>query len=148
MKKVLNFILKHDMLWDSTSIVHEDKLLNTILEDSGWLDLPLESGVSADGYSGKPQYRKIGNIVEIRGSISFTKASSGNTSLATLPEGFRPTGGIIYWFAPCGGNTVQRLLIRSNGRIESEWIRNLQDEKNPAVSGKVTWTDLHIVFMI
>lgn len=57
--------------------------------DSGWKDLNLASGVELYGEQSKPQYRKIGNVVYLRGAVKNILA--GQTTIATLPEGFRPT---------------------------------------------------------
>ena len=39
------------------------KIKDTIMPDSGWLTLPLSSGVTPA--SGEAQYRKVGNTVEV-----------------------------------------------------------------------------------
>ena len=58
--------------------------------DSGWLAL---SGTGSDGYTGTIYYRKIGNLVEVRGSQLTPTGDIGTTyiQLGTLPEGYKPT---------------------------------------------------------
>ena len=45
----------------------------------------------------KPQYRKIGNIVYLRGLIDAT--ATAQTTIGELPVGFRPTVGSFNRFA-------------------------------------------------
>lgn len=65
--------------------------------DSGWLDLPLKTGWSYQYDTDKPQYRKIGNIVYLRGLIDAT--ATAQTTIGELPVGFRPTVGSFNRFA-------------------------------------------------
>ncbi len=58
--------------------------------DTGWKDLVLLNGVtqrSGDLY--KPQYRKIGNVVYLKGQVTIP-AHSQNIILGVLPIGYRP----------------------------------------------------------
>ena len=64
--------------------------------DSGWLNLPLASGItqyaSSDQY--KCQYRRIGDVVYVIGCVKGISAN--NTTIATLPEGYRPVNTYRY----------------------------------------------------
>ena len=62
-----------------------------LVEGSGWLDLPLASGITqySPATQYKCQYRKIGNQVFVRGCIKGVTAN--NATIATLPTGYRPT---------------------------------------------------------
>ena len=64
---------------------------NWVMNGSSWTTLPLATGIeqytSADQY--KCQYKKIGNQVFVRGCIKGVSAN--NTTLATLPSGYRPS---------------------------------------------------------
>lgn len=82
--------------------------------DSGWLDLPLSNGAVAYNTAQKPQYRKIGNHVYIRGVLK--NVNTFPTTVAQLPEGFRPAQRIIYFIATNGPNTA-RLELETDGRI-------------------------------
>ncbi len=64
-----------------------NKLIKT--EDTGWLDIPLATGVSSTSHVGKPQMRKVGNVVYLRGSI--TGIPTFDTLIGILPAEFRPT---------------------------------------------------------
>lgn len=91
---------------------------NTVdLVDTGWLDLTLVSTVVAYGTTQKPQYRRIGKQVFVRGV--YLGAGTGitvGTTIATLPEGFRPSQRIMK-YAPCYGMGVDRLEIETDGTI-------------------------------
>lgn len=66
------------------------------VEDTGWLDLPLASGISSYNSSSTPQYRRIGNQVFLRGAFKGINSEDVNVTVATLPEGFRPAKGYPY----------------------------------------------------
>ncbi|RQW65488.1 DUF2479 domain-containing protein [Listeria sp. SHR_NRA_18] len=54
--------------------------------DSGWIDLPLKTNYSAG--TAKPQYRKIGNRVTLRGLVNRVAGTAAG-AFSTLPTGFR-----------------------------------------------------------
>lgn len=101
-----------------------EELLNAE-EDTGWLDLPLASGIQAYSNAQTPKYRKIGKIVFIRGAV--TNIQNRDTTIATLPAGFRPAS-ISY---PYVQNTsirtgnfamFSRMAVGTDGRIKLEAI--------------------------
>lgn len=113
-------------------------------EDSGWEDIPLQSGITAGTIGERPQYRKVGNRVDIKGSYSFTKSST-NDLIGVLPEGFRPTG-YIYLLCPVGGVNVMRVFIQASGNIYAEWIYNIINSTQ--TTGKVNWCNINASFYI
>lgn len=113
-------------------------------EDSGWKDIPLQSGVTAGTIGERPQYRKVGNRVDIKGSYSFTKSTT-NDLIGVLPEGFRPTG-YIYMLCPVGGINVMRVFVQASGNIYAEWIYNIVNSNQFA--GKVNWCNINASFYI
>lgn len=84
------------------------------LTDSGWIDLALATGITAYSADQKPQYRKIGNEIYLRGV--YRGASGTNITVATLPSGFRPAKKII---AACAsvGQMFSKISIETDGRI-------------------------------
>ena len=56
--------------------------------DSGWLDVTLSGDVQQYSNTSKPQYRKIGNVVYLRGAVK--NVTSDNTTIGVLPAGYRP----------------------------------------------------------
>lgn len=82
--------------------------------DSGWIDLTLTNGAIAYSTTQQPQYRKIGNHIYIRGVLK--NVTTFPTTIAQLPEGFRPPQRIIYFLATNGPNTA-RLELETDGKI-------------------------------
>ena len=79
--------LKNDFYWDSKSIIHNKKNLNELLKDSGWVDITLLHGEkqTTNSYY-DPKYRKIGDLVILKGAILNVKKTA--TDLFQLPERF------------------------------------------------------------
>lgn len=82
------------------------------LDDSGWKNATLTSNFNAYSNisSNTPQYRKVGNIVEIRGVVSPKSNLTGSTTgvtIFTLPTGYRPSNAI---FEICQGSGKKCLV--------------------------------------
>ena len=56
--------------------------------DSGWIDIPLASGITAYSSNTIPQYRKRNGVVYLRGAVKGITARG--TTIGTLPSGYRP----------------------------------------------------------
>lgn len=65
--------------------------INKKIVDTGWIDLPLNSGWSYQYDTDKPQYRRIGNIVYLSGLVDGT--ANAPTTIGELPVGYRPSAG-------------------------------------------------------
>lgn len=86
-------------------------------DDSGWLDLPLASGITEHNATAFPcRYRKIGNRVWIEGCV--TGFSEVNKVVATIPAGFRPCKPFYMQNATNGGNTDTFNVQATSGQIE------------------------------
>lgn len=100
-----------------------EELINA-QEDTGWITLPLASGITAYNEANTPQYRKIGNLVVIRGTVKGITAR--NTVIGTLTEGFRPTKANPYVQNTSlgAGNyaTQTRLTVTTTGDVKLEAI--------------------------
>jgi hypothetical protein len=84
------------------------------LTDSGWLDLPLATGITAYSDAQKPRYRKIGNTVFLNGV--YKGAVGENVTVATLPTGYRPAKKAILATASVG-QMFSKISIETNGEI-------------------------------
>lgn len=86
-------------------------------DDSGWLDLPLASGITAHNASAFPcRYRKVGNMVFVEGCVKgFAEAEK---IVATIPEGFRPSKSFYVQGATNGGNTDTFNVQAVSGQIQ------------------------------
>lgn len=89
------------------------------LSDTGWLNLPLEAGISVGSIVKKAQYRKIGKIVYLRGDVQGV--TGAGTLIGTLPSGYRPSTH-HYFFGEASGKRYVRFYIFSNGTINLEWV--------------------------
>lgn len=84
--------------------------------DTGWINLSLNSGWTMNDYTSEfPQYRKIGNIVYLRGLLNATSAA-GNI-IATLPQGFRPAGYFNRFVCSLNQSDNAIVQINANGQI-------------------------------
>ncbi len=88
--------------------------ITTALTDSGWLDLPLSTGITAYSDTQKPRYRKIGNEIFLSGV--YKGAEGENVTIATLPSGYRPTNKVIVACASVG-QMFSKVSIETNGEI-------------------------------
>lgn len=102
------------------------KAWKIMAEPTQWNRMALESGWQHYSAYGDAYYSKVGNVVHLRGNI--WKGDNGHDkSIATLPEGFRPTQGLyvralnnnyldaILYISPAG-----RISTRSG--ITKEWL--------------------------
>ena len=65
---------------------------NISIIDTGWQDITLQNGVTArEGDQYKPQYRKIGNVVYIKGQV-IIPSHDATITMCSLPSGYKPTG--------------------------------------------------------
>lgn len=79
------------------------------LSDSGWLDLPLESGWVAYNAAQTPKYRKVGGVVQVVGAVKPTANKAVEVSIVavgTLPVGFRPSYRTLTLNPASGSNRV------------------------------------------
>ena len=79
--------------WTDLAVIHADTGKIDLASDTGWLNLPMVSPATSGNpsFSGfDAQYRKINNIVYLRGLIVFNQTGSWGLYVAQLPEGFRP----------------------------------------------------------
>ena len=100
----------------------DDKILN----DTGWITLPLASGISAsESGRGLPQYRKIGNHIYIRGTVDVT-VSDSKVLVATLPSGYRPSR-VEYNLQTCNGARIAQIFVNAYGELKIDAVYNLSD---------------------
>lgn len=83
-----------------------------------WTALPYSTGWGDRGGGWQPgEYRKVGDIVHLRGTVTKATAPAAGDVIATLPAGFRPTGDLAFLFNT-ETTTLGRLAIRPTGAIE------------------------------
>ena len=84
------------------------------LVDSGWIDLPLATGITAYSDAQKPRYRKVGKTIILNGV--YRGAVGENVTIATLPTGYRPSKKVIVATASVG-QMFSKLSIETSGEI-------------------------------
>lgn len=82
--------------------------------DSGWLNITPLNGALAYNELQRPQYRKIGNRVFLRGV--FKNIVEFPKTVAQLPEGYRPSKRIIF-NGITNGNLTVRYELETNGNL-------------------------------
>lgn len=90
-------------------------LSNADIADSGWKNISLTSDFKLYTNS-SARYRKIGNLVELRGVIAPTKSISADslTVAFTLPSGYRPTS-LVSDICQGSGSNRWLLSIEASG---------------------------------
>lgn len=90
-------------------------------EDSGWIVPELSSAfvTNSNSWATITKFRKVGNVVEITGTISPATELSETTTerrVFTLPEGYRPEQ--MHWFH-CQGAVMNTccVIVRTDGQV-------------------------------
>lgn len=82
--------------------------------DSGWVDLPMASGITAYSDAQKPRCRRIGKEVMVCGV--FKGAVGTDVTIATLPVNFRPAKKHILPIASVG-QMIGKISVETDGSI-------------------------------
>jgi hypothetical protein len=81
---------------------------------TSWAALTFNTGwANFGGSNGNAQYKKVGDLVFLRGLI--TRSSGSETVIGTLPEGFRPPA--AYYYTTASDSGYGRLHITSAGQV-------------------------------
>lgn len=100
---------------DVAALTQRVAALEAQLEDSGWIVLPLATGVEAYSAELTPKYRKVGKAVYLTGVVKGITAA--NAVLGTLPEGFRPTRQMYFMN---GASNVSGNATFFNGQVNAD----------------------------
>lgn len=126
--------------WNSTS---ED-------EDSGWKYVTLNSVVvpydANEGYT--PRYRKIGNLVQIKGTISPSSnsnsfGSSGGAAIFTMPAGYRPS---VVPITSIFQGTSTSFFAMSINTAGVATLSRYRDETGYVTPTTTTWMPFHFEY--
>lgn len=83
------------------------------LNDTGWQAIPTASIVGYTDVANSPvSYRRINNVVYLRGRVSRT---GGSDNFFQLPNGYRPVNQINVWPVVDSGNVMRRMQIANTG---------------------------------
>lgn len=118
------------------------------ISDTGWVPLTLTSTFTNYGAdtNNTPRYRRIGNIVHIKGMITPTAQISANqsTTISTVPVDIRPIYTNIV--TVCQGSGINRWScnIETNGRM---LIERYGSDSNIAIPAG-TWLPFSITYFV
>jgi hypothetical protein len=116
------------------------------ISDSSWKTPSLESGIQKTSLGPAIQYRKLNNVVYIKGAIGITSKESGSSTLVfTLPEGYRPHGQ-LYFLSAGTGRTLSRWYVTTNGGVYHEWHVKLSD--GSYVTDEIKWISIDISYPV
>ncbi len=97
---------------------------NLLPSETEWVNLPLANGVTAGTTGrGRPQYKRVGNHVYIRGSVMVTPGTSTKT-IGTIPNGFRPTEN-EYRLGVADGTRFAQMYMTADGDLKLDWVANI-----------------------
>jgi hypothetical protein len=88
-----------------------------LLNTTPWIALPLSAGWTYFGVPfEQPAYRKVGDVVQLQGLLQGP-ATSGPSTIATLPAGYRPKRQHVL-IAPCSVGQASAGLLRVDAQID------------------------------
>lgn len=101
---------------DKTSVVNAINEVSDKIKDTGWNTASLNTGFthSALASAGDLMYRRIGNVVYIKGSVKGFTSSS--TVCTQLPNGYRPPSRIDFYGSE-SGNYIAKFIVGADGGI-------------------------------
>lgn len=115
----------------------------------GWKTATLSSGFTNYYSSGSeaPIYRRVGNVVEIRGTVKPVDeiaSSTDYTTIFTLPEGYRPHTSV---FTLCQGtaNCVWLLRVATSGAVG---FTRYRDGDSLTAAANTVWLPFQCIFTV
>ncbi|MBS7009360.1 hypothetical protein [Anaerostipes sp.] len=114
--------------------------------DSGWVDCGMGNGISAYGStSNRPQVRKMGKIVHIRGIVTNSTTWQSHDSFITIPSGFRPSMNEYYVMQGSGSNRYL-FTAAASGKCMAQKYSNNTTANNTVPAG--SWLNLHCSWFV
>ena len=124
-------------------------ILQERTEDTWWLDMPLESGITSPGTAGdRHRYRRKNGIVFITGTFKVTgKIANTQKKICVPPVGFRSTySGYYYLTNTATGHVVSRFIIGNDGSINLEWVKKISD--GTELTGTINWVAIDVSYPV
>lgn len=118
--------------------------LTTAAYDSGWKYFSFSSAFENYGTDHPMQYRRVGNVVELRGICKPTAeiASGGSATIGTLPAGYRPSDTV---YQLCQGSNKNTWLCSINSSGVVTFAR--YGSNAYAAAGTGIWGTCHVTFL-
>lgn len=103
---------------DAVNLAAAKAYTDSNLNDSGWIALTLATGMNAAASPDTPSYRIKNGVVYLQGSVMQASGNfAGNTTIATLPSGARPTAQMRFPFG-MNSNFNGQLYIPIAGTLQ------------------------------
>lgn len=114
--------------------------------DSGWVDCSMGNGISANsGTYNRPQVRKMGKVVHLRGIVTNSTTWQTHDSFITIPAGYRPSLNEYFVLQGSGSNRYL-LTVASGGKCVAQKYSNNATANNTVPAG--SWLSVHASWMI
>lgn len=139
----------YEIIIENVNIKSLTPLFEVVPQDSGWQDISFDSYFQAYSSGQKPQYRKIGKVVEIRGAFKSTRELSLNnvsTSyvLGSIPREFAPSQQIIQ-ICQGSGEAVWTFTLRTDGTMSVSRYRKGTTWTNITTD---TWLPVQVMYFV
>lgn len=136
-----------DDVYDSSSQTLSNTVeIASLTNDSGWNDVDYESNFSHYSSSQKLQYKKYGNLVEVRGVAKALQTLSMDisTSYQIGTIDYAPSADIV---EICHGSTtaIWRLIINSSGEL---YLSRYRNETGYISVPTNAWLAIHTTFLL
>lgn len=118
-----------------------------VLVDSGWKTATLSSAFTLYSDNEPVKYRRVGKLVEIRGTVKPTAEIAGSDTwytIFTLPLGYRPSGNRIV-LQQGSGASIWLSSVDASGNVSFARYRS---GASYATASTSVWLNLHLDFLI
>ena len=126
-----------------------EKIKKDLSEDTGWLYPTLDSNFIIYGENVNPKYRKIGNMVEIRGAVKPTKILTGSTTdyvIFNLPEKYIPNQSVVF-LGHCGSVGICTFEVLKTGEFVFSRYRKI-GESDYSDTTTETWIPFQVFYFV
>lgn len=110
--------------------------------DTGWVDF---SNTATKGTWNHLRVRKIGKMCYVDGDASTIAWSGSGETIASLPDGYRPSSH-TYTYAFCTAKNICRIYLGTGGGVGIDWISNMAN--NGANYTSNTWLRFKANYMV
>lgn len=114
--------------------------------DTGWIELSLTPEFKAYAEGSTPKYRKVGNLVEVRGAVACTSAIEGGSTehtIFSLPSGCYPTDIEHVFVCQGSGQNLWTLRVKTTGAVSFSRYR---DASGYTATSTSTWLPFRCMF--
>lgn len=139
----------YEIIIENVNIKSLTPLFEVVPQDSGWQDISFDSYFQAYSDGQKPQYRKIGKVVEIRGAFKATAelsitGASNSYVLGSIPREFAPSQQIIQ-ICQGSGEAVWTFTLRTDGTMSVSRYRKGTTWTNITTD---TWLPVQVMYFV